>query len=208
MPKGSGKGTGGGAKWTATQREEKLLEVAKLDRRGWDQWSIAQFIGVSQPMVSGYLKQIRLRYKEEQLTERSDHVALMIAQYRETIDEAWRAWEKSKEPAMKEVTEVTFLDEGQREKITNYVEGRLPGSEYIRVIHSALQAIRELEGLDVPKAQPQTQVNVLTLDWDSLKERPQVVDKLEARIAEAEAETVETEPKNGLNGQHKNGDGK
>lgn len=180
-----------------------MLKVATLDRRGYDQWSIARELGVSRSLVQADLKKIRKQYIEARTEVQDQTVQLIVAQYREVMEESWRAWERSKTDAMRDVTEETLFDEVSRTKITRYVEGRLPGAQYLQTILQCLKAIRDLFDLDLKKG-PDTQVNVMTIDWESLKGRPPStqVDKLEARIAEVEllgqpSEPIKSELQNG-----------
>lgn len=166
-------------------REESLEVVARLDRKGYSQNEIARIVGVSQPQICQDLKEIRRHYAEEHAQEMAWKIQEKVRQYREIQREAWEAWELSKQ-VKERVTEAEEREDmppvsskanganGRRgstpqrlkqriktrkEKVR---EGRLPASEYLRMIMECLQAERELLGLDAPERVDVRQVNV---DW-------------------------------------------
>ena len=203
-------------KRTKTEREEALAQVAMLDKRGWNQYDIARRLGVSQGQVSYDLKIVRKRYREVQLQEIGDKVALAVMQYQEIMREAWEAWERSKLDAMKTVTEETLFDDEVRTKLVKYVEGRLPGAEYLRTVLGCLQAIRELEGLDKPKESLVSTVTA-TIPFDEIMKRAdakRAAKSIEEKLAQAEKELLpklenknknalhELPPTNGVNGSN------
>ena len=137
-----------GPKRTKTEREIDLWRIERLDRRGYTTRRIALSIGVSQQQVVYDLKRIRHRYQKMTMAERAAQVAKLDAQLDEIIYEAWKAYKRSKKRAVKTVTETTA--DGVS-KVTQTIEQRLPAAEYLRIILAALQARRELFGLDAPK---------------------------------------------------------
>ena len=132
-------------KRTKTGREEALARVADLDRMGYGQVAMARMLGVSQPQVCYDLKAVRSRYRETQLAKVEEAVNEKLAQLRDVRCEAWEAWERSKE------------------------EGKLPDSGFLAIVLKALQAERDLLGLDAPK-----EVNAAStpltppINWDML----------------------------------------
>lgn len=159
-----------------TEREQVLAFVAKLDRRGYTQFDIKYElqrelgIDVSQPMISIYLKQIRLRYREQQIIERRVKVNEKVEQLRDIRREAWDAWRRSSEDATKMVEEFGSEMEavGQDDYVTSErllkristSEGRLPDNAYLQTIRAALKDERDLLGLDQVTPATQTNVNV------------------------------------------------
>lgn len=168
----------GGAKFTDTEREILLEKVAKMDRRGYTQRQIGDELGVSQPMVSEYLKWIRERYKTYQMESREINVAEKLAQYREMRMEAWTAWERSKEDIVREIEDDTTTETSSKIKTVRMIEGRLPSNEYLTTIIKCLTKEEELMGL----TQTQAPINILTIDYDSLMERSSQVNKIEQAI--------------------------
>jgi hypothetical protein len=86
-----------GPKFTDTQREEVKAEVAKLDRLGFNQYQIADKLGVTQPQICQYLAQIREEYKRIRNFHRGELVEEKLAQYRELRQEAYEAWVRSQQ---------------------------------------------------------------------------------------------------------------
>src|SRR4051812_23819915 len=87
------------SKFTKTEREAVLAEVARLDRLGWNQFEIATAVKVTQPQVCHYLRKIRQRHQDSQLEERGALVREKLEQYRDVMLEAWAAWERSRRDA-------------------------------------------------------------------------------------------------------------
>ncbi len=154
-----------GPKRTAAQREEASLEVARLDAQGYPSRAIAEKLGVHFNQVLYDLKIIKRRYAEATLEERHAKVMVKVAQLRETRREAWEAWERSKENAVKTVKEKIVpakdTDEndssdgdgkcsGGRMKVVITTEGRLPANEYQTTILRALEQETDLLGLKAP----------------------------------------------------------
>ena len=161
------KGKKRGPKRSPTQREGDLELVAKLDRRGWSQIEIANYIGISQQQVSFDLKLVRERYREATLDEMASRVEEKRRQYREVRREAWEAWERSKLESKKTSTEsIQVPPKGEKQgkrggkgetsttpilrptRVTETVEAKLPANEYLRTVLECLKAERELDGLD------------------------------------------------------------
>lgn len=186
-------------KLTTTQEEELLAEVARLDRRGYGQHAIARelrergIVSVTQPMICQYLKRIRARYEEAQVINRAAYVSQLVENYRDIMQEAWSAWERSKSDRESVTTEKapppppppeSRLPRGRANRQGGFngrdeqaslrllreivrTEGRLPASEYLGTVLKCLEAIRALLGLDQP-AKSQVDMTVQTLSWDSL----------------------------------------
>lgn len=199
-----------------------MAKVAQLDRRGYPQAQIAKMVGVSYITVMNYLRKMRERSKEIQLGDREELVKEKLQQYREVMMEAWEGYSKSMKDA-ESITEEEYLggkpdEDGEvqaRGKIVRKTEGRLPGTQYLKVIQDCLAAERELLGMDAPKKMD-VKAQVISIDWTQLFQRPDLVileatDPIEAKILEAEqaAKKVAELPK--ANGQqqhtsHDNGD--
>ena len=164
---------GDGPKFTDTQREAVKAKVADLDAKGYSQTSIGRIVGVNQSQVSMYLKSIREGWVESQKTSRGEAVARKIAQYEKIREEAWEAYERSKDNTNKEVDELIPSLEGLKGNKGNRgsmissmvlinkvrtVEGRLPANEYLSTIMKTLEAERQLLGLD--ESPPAGDINV------------------------------------------------
>jgi len=147
-------------KRTPTEREEALAEVAKWDRRGYSVRAIAAKMGVSHVQVVYDLKIVKQRYRDTVLEERAALVAQKIEQLREVRQEAWNAWEASKENCERQVKEKISesLDAHgnptaetlQRMKAVITTEGRLPSNEYLTTILRTFEEEADLQGLYAP----------------------------------------------------------
>jgi predicted transcriptional regulator len=187
-----------GPKFTPTDRERVIAEVARLDRRGYSQWDIADHVGVCQSTVGQYLATIRQRYKEEA----RDELTSMREEKRRALEdlraEAWLAYERSKEDKERIVKEkgktlkpVQVPGQSPGEKRTLKAsfellkevttrEGRLPESEYLRIVLETHKAEIALYGLNEPE-----QLKITAgLDWNALLRglADPVPDPLEAEV--------------------------
>lgn len=150
---------------TPTDKEEVLATVAKLNRRGYSQYAIADQVGVNQSTVSYYLKEIRQRYTQSIVNERKELVAEKLEQVREVITEAWEAWVRSKKDREKVTEEETSSNGYIKTKTGASREGQFGEVAYLNTVLRCIQAERELLGLDAPKTVTAT---VQTLDWNQL----------------------------------------
>jgi predicted transcriptional regulator len=187
-----------GPKFSETEREHVIAEVAKLDRRGYSPWTIAEHVGVSAVMVRNYLQTIRQRYKEEA----RDELTSMREEKRRALEdlraEAWLAYERSKEDKERVVKEkgktlkpvrVPGQTPGEKRtlkasfellKEVTTREGRLPESDYLRIVLETHKAEIALYGLNEPE-----QLKITAgLDWDMLLRglADPVPDPLEAEV--------------------------
>jgi hypothetical protein len=55
-----------GTKFTPTEREGVKAKVAELEAKGYGQYRIAEIVGLTQPQISIYLKQIREEWIQSQ----------------------------------------------------------------------------------------------------------------------------------------------
>lgn len=179
---------------TPTEREELTLKIARMDRQGYNQYEIGEAVGLSQPRVSSYLKEIRERYNRSIIQEREALVKESESTYRDIMREAWLAWEKSKRDARKHVDEeMTPVSAGKGRggkgynKSVDTVEGRIPAVGFLNVIRECRDAIDDLYGLKAPK---KVDARVAVLDWDAVLGEVgsgPVEDVIEGKLAEMEA---------------------
>jgi DNA-binding CsgD family transcriptional regulator len=174
-----------GPKFSKTEREEVLVKVASLDRRGFTEWEIAQQVHVSAPMVHNYLRTLRERHLESQKEFSQTKLMILEAQYQEIIREAWNQWERSKEDS--EEAEQTWEKPwrpddpktgkpmgraGDYDKLiltreTKTSKGRLGCPVYLTVITDCLDRLAKLHGLYQEKPL-QVQATVASFNWDQL----------------------------------------
>lgn len=154
-----------------TQRELDRAELVKMVRRGWTQAAIAQRLGVTPKQVQVDWQIVVKEMRESRDEDALVHIAIKLEEYAEIKREAWEAWEASKEARQKIMLERYGKkpskngkkgDKGGM-KITKTKEGRLPGSEYMRIILDCIKAERELMALDPTK---ETRITG-TISWDA-----------------------------------------
>lgn len=150
---------------TVAQRELRLAEMAALIRRGWTQSMLSARFKLTHSQVKDDCDLLLGRLAEDVRNCSKELVALKLAEYAEIKMEAWEAWEKSKEDAVKKVQETSTSPMGKRTRAGRYSEGRVGDSQHLRTILSCLEAERELLAIN-----PATRVNVegTMVNWDVL----------------------------------------
>ena len=187
-----------------TEQEQLRRTVAKLDLRGCTQVDIAGRLGISQGRVSQILKESAEEWRARRVKETAaDLIQRKLDQFRDTWDEAWRAWVQSKEDEVCNVQEKARrtiyrtiivdgesvrLPHGERLKVVKQltkVQERLPAIEYLKTIIDCLREEAKLEGLTeeaVVNITNNVQANGpnVVVSWDSLWERDEKLDPIEA----------------------------
>lgn len=202
-------------------REQQLLEVGKLSRRGYSSYKIAERLGVSQAQVAYDLKIVRERYKEAGIRDRVEQIEEMAQAYHDAMLQLWQAWERSMEDAKKLVEEkgLAAVAEEEEPKLKEHARlpspkytmqkikevltttGRLPSAEYMRLILECRKALRELYGLDAPK---QLTLGLAEkIPWEMLHDEAEaeVLDTVEAKITEG-LPTLPPPKRSETNGKH------
>lgn len=168
---------------TELEREEALVEIARMDRRGYSQTRIAAAIGISQSQVCQYLKKIKQMYREEIIEERTALVNEKWVQYKELMEAAWDGYEASKVD-LERVSE----EESQFGQVTGYKtvrtkETRLASVAYLKVIENCLNAQKDLRGLDAPKeTKSDNRMIVQSINWDALVGKENELNHVEERL--------------------------
>jgi predicted DNA-binding protein (UPF0251 family) len=189
----------------AIPRVQNLVQVAILDRRGYDRHEIAARLGISEESVIKSIDEIHAKYMSMAIQEKAMLIEEKRAQLRELRKEAWEAWERSKADGYRKVTETRpgavcplCLGEGKNQRagmrnrpctrcggtgklkdstrITKVREGRLPANEYLKTIIETLRDEQELLGLT--SASSSTQVNII--NWDTLLSQAKSARQLES----------------------------
>lgn len=206
----------GGPHRTKTQREADLIRIAQLDRQGYNQTEIAEFIGVSQVQVSYDLQKLRRRYQADQFNQyelesvkeltpeqKRANEAKILEMHREMFIQLTQEWERSKQDAKKVVIE----DAGEKGITeTTTIEGRLADVAYINAGMKVLEKIAEMMGIVKPAPTKAADVNVTTniIDWNTLAQAipPQgtIPDTVEAEIAKVAALPPPSSQENGTEG--------
>jgi predicted transcriptional regulator len=169
-----------------------IVQVALMDRRGYDIHEIADRLGISEDAVQKSIEEVHTKYMDAVMAQREELVAEKRAQLRELRKEAWEAWERSKGDRERTVTETRpgalcpkCKGQGKDARVKGRVchqcsgtgrmkdskkliqvhEGRLPSNEYLKTIIETLREEAELLQLTSPGS-VNTQVNVVA--WDTL----------------------------------------
>ncbi len=116
------------------RRELDSSEIWELTQKGWNQFEIAEKLGVSQPLVSIELKKIVAERREYRLDSMEDFRDLVTDQYRMIYKEAYEGWISSKNPSNR-VTEEEVLTkqpnvkEGEVQEVKSLGRKRRHGGE-------------------------------------------------------------------------------
>ena len=177
-------------KSSKTEVAAKKARCAYLERLGYTYYDISEELGVTISQVSKWIKEVQEEYKLTRITDKERLIAEKMAQYADIRKEAWLAYLQSKNGIVNELVQQVLarLDKlGVGEEIgelkLNYSE--LPAGVFLRIAADALEAERELLGLDAPKQVEQKNVNQnFNLNWDALcQEVPkELVDEIELQI--------------------------
>lgn len=163
---------------------------------------------VSHATVVNDIKEIKQRYNESILESRQALVRERLDLLRDIRQEAFEAWERSKENAEKRTTKMTpgleaLLKKRKRgargrrdqkgqevttdqlkdmfiSELTEVVEGRLPASEYMNIILKTVEQERALLGLDEAL---KVDMSVGSLNWSDLFPPPRAAEPV--RVVDA-----------------------
>lgn len=188
--------------------------MVAMIRRGAAQYQVALELGVTPATISNDYRAVMEELKESRHKDSEAIIAQQIAQHQEIIWENWRAWERSKEDAVRTVvneeperecaicsgsgkvrgkdkkSKPCFKCEGKGTLggivgTTTVREGRLPEVSYLRVIVDCMKEIAKLENLYPPEKR---EVSANVVNWDvfaqGIPEGP-VDDVIEAEIVKA-----------------------
>lgn len=169
--------------------EYTLHRVQHLESLGYTQDRIAELVGVSQPMVSKYVAQLRERYRDAQQRDAEELTRQKWFQYDTIWREAFEAWERSKQS-----------EDGEEQRNGDAV--------FLAKMMDAWKAQRELRGLDAPtksdvrQAQVNVNVDATPADVAALSGRPPRSDVLAEAVERERAALPAHQPgKNGTNGK-------
>jgi hypothetical protein len=187
---------------TPEQKRLHEIEVVGLIARGQSLDRIARTLNRPVAQVKRDFERFRkrtARLAEEEVKALRWRTARELEEVRV---EAWAAWERSKENAVKIVEEegngrvnpATGVEQGNR--VTTTTEGQCGDPRYLSIVKDCLKDTRELFGLDEPKKVNVTQ-NVI--DWSALAREiggppPDMEAQMQAQIARRKVEALEVKP--------------
>jgi transposase-like protein len=135
------------------QRVASKEEVRRLLARRYTQAQIGEILGISQPAVSKWKKQIE-RDGQRAAADRGAEIRATLDTLAELEREAWAAWERSKLPAVVEKSEDGSGPMGPVDKDTTTTTHQVGDATYLNVVLACSTQRRALLGLDAPtKAQ-------------------------------------------------------
>ncbi len=149
------------------EKEAVLAKVAQMERRGCLQSVIAREIGVTQPQVSIYIRQIKQRYRKSQMEDVQALIEDRLEQIREVKWEAWQAWERSKQDAQRVKTEQRATPFGITNIESDERTGQAGDGRYLKLILECIKEEISLTGIEPPK-KVDMNAKVQTLSWDAL----------------------------------------
>jgi len=123
--------------------------------RGKTQVQIAQMLAkerpytLSQQQISADVAKLRKMWNAEAVAIRTEAVADELMRLKALENEAWTAWEKSKQDKTTKTAEQAKVKSGKRQRIT--IESQNADSAPLRVILEIIKQRRQLLGLDAPK---------------------------------------------------------
>ena len=81
------------------QIEHRRTQVTELCLKRWTQAAIARELGVSQATISYDLKAVHKELKESRVHDLDEAIMREVASLDVVVREAWKEWERSKQPA-------------------------------------------------------------------------------------------------------------
>jgi len=154
--------------------------VARLYTQGVTQMKIADYLGVSQSVISADLKIIRQEWLENIRRDYGELVAEELAKINRVEAEAWDQLEASKRVAIRTITKT----EGDKETITTHEEEELGDPRFMNIILGCIDKRCKLLGLDGP---PQT---VLPVSEDEIMTTQQASQCIQKTIEELQRITA------------------
>lgn len=193
------------------ERATVIARVMELHCLGWSEREIAKEMEVSQPQVHYDLKQAEALWLEKAVDDRRMLVLKETETLRWTRAEAVKGFLRSMEDARKVQTKkvgprpcraclgLGKTNNGKKckscagkgqwvppDEITDTVEGRLPATEYLRVVIETHNKIAEMYGL---REAIKLDVTATTINWDQLAGATgPVLDAIEGQLLKIAAE--------------------
>ncbi|HEV8178334.1 MAG TPA: hypothetical protein VGP44_11695 [Gemmatimonadales bacterium] len=136
---------------------EREQEAWRLRQRFWTEQRIADHLGIDQTTVSKMLDRVERDLAVKFEAEALPIKARQTAQLQEIANEAFAAWERSKEDGEKETVitgRIKWTDEGGAiplpDQVTRSVEGQSGNPALLEKAINALAEIRKIWGWDAP----------------------------------------------------------
>lgn len=132
---------------------KRRQQVAELSLKGWTQSAIAEKLNIAQPTVSTDLKALH----QEWIESAAQDVELVRAKMRAELElvkrEAWKAWERSQQPAETDV--VSGQSENRQMRRTRKQQHGDP--RFLEIVRKTMDQQAELLGLNVTASSDEDQ---------------------------------------------------
>lgn len=99
---------------TPLQKENQLKQIADLHFEGWNQYDIADKVGVHQSLVCRELKRLAERLKQETLNTQLENRDMKLAEIRRLKAMYYELWRDSGKPLTKTKTEKSRNKQGKQ----------------------------------------------------------------------------------------------
>lgn len=133
----------------ADDREQLLLEVSRLHKKKFPQSHIATVLRLSPTTVSQMIKELRVRWQQEQMQNIEEAIADQIACHEMIYNEAIEAWESTKKPVVIMTKEVGVTPKGEIDKTIERIEPPKINPGLLTRASDSLKQIAALQGLPV-----------------------------------------------------------
>lgn len=160
-----------------TERREK---VAAFYLKKLSQSEIARKLSIGQSTVSRDIAAVQEAWLQSSLFNLNARKAEELARLDRVEREAWEAWERSQRDAETIVSETVDEDGEQRSKDYKRTEGQCGDPRFLTAVMDCVEMRLKVLGIVKPG---ETNVNVVTINWDEIAKRKPRVDPVEDRIA-------------------------
>jgi hypothetical protein len=138
---------------TAIQRSEKEADVAKFLLRGYTLRDIAAKLDIPPSTAGLYAKKIQNDWRADASKSISEFKAKELAKLDHLEEQAWDAWERSKQPTKKQQLVADVIGDGdtaqRRPKLAKSVqEERVGEAKYLDIVFKCISARAKLLGME------------------------------------------------------------
>ena len=133
-------------------RLQREADVWNLRRKGWTQERIAAELNITQGAVSKALKRVSAQVRADLMADVELVQTEQIAQLQHVAEEAFEAWERSKDSSksLSKTTKPGRIGRGAHEETTMRVDDQYGDPRYLQTAMKALDDIRKITGANAP----------------------------------------------------------
>lgn len=194
---------------------ERDARIAELACQGKSYTDIGKIIGISQGRVSQIISQFKAEWAAKSQVAIADHIEVETAHLRRVREEAWQAWEKSKEDGVT-VTTIKMPPrtiKGQHVKATKALKvirqeekrvGQVGDVACLHIVESSTDKLLKLLGA-YPKEEKTEVNNVVQINWGDLSNPIVAVEPLQTTPSTEVEKRIAAESSNGKSNSNGNG---